>query len=162
MRGYGRVEIIFFSRGDHSPFFFLLFFFFKVRRCAAITHLFLYSVSRCQLRYTSIHFLQATEVLLMSNLSMGIGQGYSAHFTICRSLPHTIAQHHVFPINISWMSKFCPEKNSYKTNKCMGKNLSFVNNTCMRYWAAQNGKGNSNNKAEMLDHGKSMWSHTTY
>ena len=91
-----------------------------------MTCLFSFSDSRWQLSYMSIHFLQVIEAVLVNDVSMGIGQGCSAHFTICHRLPDTIAWHHIFPTNISWMSKFYPEKSSYQINKCMGKNLSFV------------------------------------
>lgn len=152
----GKKKLTLFSRRDRTTYF------FKVWRCALTTCLFSSSGSRWQLSYMSIPLLQVLLAVLGNDVSMGIGQGFSARFTLRHSVPDTVAWHHVFPTNISWMSKFYSEKSLYEINKCMGKNLSFVNNTCMRCWAAQNGKENRSNKAEMLDHCKSMWSHTTY
>lgn len=152
----GKKKLTLFSRRDRTTYF------FKVWRCALMTCLFSSSGSRWQLSYVSIHLLQVLEAVLGNDVSMGIGQGCSARFTRRHSVPDTAARHHVFLTNISRMSKFYSEKSLYKINKCLGKNLSFVNNACMRCCAAQNGKENHSNKAEMLDLGRSMWSHITY
>lgn len=91
----------------------------------------------------------------------GNQQGCPANFAVCHSLSDTTAQH-VFPTTISQKSTFYSEKSSHKINKSKGKNLSFVNNTHMRFWATQNGKKNYSNKAEMLNHSRIMLSHTIY
>lgn len=139
--------------GDHTTYF------FKVRSIYnAFIFLLPFSDSSWQLSYMPIHFLQATKALFVKTISIGNGQGCSAHFTICHSASQT--QHHNITSFLQ-ISAECPSfilrKTDTKSINTWGKTLSFLNNTCMRNWASQSGKENRNNRAEMLDHNKSLW-----